>query len=169
MTKATSAARRAAIGAACGVVFGMPLPAAAHAYDVGALHIGHPWTRPTPNGASTALGYLTVTNHGTSPERLLGGASPVSATLTAHTMSMSGGVMRMRALPGGYPIAPGATLTLGPGADHLMFEGLKRPFKLGERIPATLRFARAGSVKVEFVVQADAPAAGEAMPHMDMK
>jgi copper(I)-binding protein len=169
MTRSASATLSTAGVALSAVLLAAPLPAGAHAYDVGALHVGHPWTRPTPNGASTGLGYLTVTNHGKTPDTLVGGASRVSASLTAHTMSMTGGVMRMRLLAGGFVIPPGATLTLSPGGDHLMFEGLRRPFKLGERIPATLRFAHAGTITVEFVVQADAPAGGEAMPHMDMK
>jgi copper(I)-binding protein len=169
MTSLLSAARRAAISVACGALLAAPLNAGAHGYDIGALTIGHPWSPPTPNGSPTALGYLTVTNHGTAPDRLTGGASAVSTALTPHTMSMTGGVMRMRTVPGGYVIAPGATLTLAPGGDHLMFEGLKRPFRPGERIPATLRFEHAGTVKVEFVVQATPPAAGEAMAHTDMK
>jgi copper(I)-binding protein len=47
-----------------------------------------------------------------------------------------------------------------------MFVGLKHPFALGQRIPATLRFEHAGAVRVAFVVQADAPSPGEAMPAM---
>jgi copper(I)-binding protein len=157
-----------ALIAACAAMLIAPPAAGAHAYDVGPLHIAHPWTRPTPNGAPTAAGYLTVTNHGAAPDRLIGGASPLARSIEPHMMSMSGGVMRMRMLPEGYEIAPGATLTLAPMGNHLMFVGLKRPFKTGERVPATLKFARAGSVNVEFVVQADA--ATPAMPgHMDMK
>ena len=76
--------------------------------------------------------------------------------------------MRMRMLAGGYEIAPGATLTLSPMGNHLMFVVLKRPFKAGERVPATLSFAHAGTVNVEFVVQTDAPTSSMAR-HMDMK
>jgi copper(I)-binding protein len=163
-----------ALGAAAtiaiyGAIVAAPVRAWAHAYDVGALHIGHPWTRPTPNGAPTAVGYLTVTNRGAEPDRLIGGSSTAAASLEPHTMSMSGGMMRMRPVPGGYEIAPGATLTLSPGGDHLMFVGPKRPFRLGERIPATLKFEHAGKVKVEFVVQAQAPAGRSAMGPMTMR
>jgi copper(I)-binding protein len=140
----------------------------AHAYDVGALHIGHPWIRPMPNGALTAAGYLTVSNHGKVADRLLGGTSPLAASITPHTMSMTDGIMRMRELPGGYEIPPGGTLTLSPMGNHLMLIGPKRTFKAGDHIPATLRFAHAGPVKVEFVVQADPPDAGPSKPPMDM-
>jgi copper(I)-binding protein len=149
-------------------LFLAPPPAGAHAYDVGPIHIGHPWVRSTPNAAPTAAGYLTVTNHGTTPDRLLGGASPDARSIEPHSMSMAGGVMRMRLLPQGFAIAPGATLTLSPGGDHLMLIGPKRPFKVGDHIPATLNFAHAGEVKVYFNVQ-DGPETGKSMPGMDMR
>jgi copper(I)-binding protein len=160
--------RRALGLAAAGALLLASQRTTAHAYDVGALHIDHPWTRPTPNGALTAAGYLTVINHGKVADRLLGGTSPLAGSITPHTMSMTGGIMRMRELPGGYEIPPGATLTLSPMGNHLMLIGPKRPFKAGERIPATLRFAHAGAVKVEFVVQTDPPATGPSMAPMDM-
>jgi copper(I)-binding protein len=151
-------------GAACLA----PVQALSHAYDVGDLHVGHPWMRPTPNGAPTAAGYLTVTNHGKTADRLLGGASPLARSIEPHSMSMSGGVMRMRLLPNGFEIPPGGTLTLAPDKGHLMLIGPAHPFKVGDKVPATLRFAHAGEVKVYFAVQADAPAEGGSMPGMDM-
>ena len=39
--------------------------AGAHDYKLGALEIGHPWTRATPPTAPAGGGYLTVTNKGT--------------------------------------------------------------------------------------------------------
>ncbi len=145
-----------------------PVQAPAHAYDVGDLHVGHPWMRPTPNGAPTAAGYLTVTNHGKTADRLLGGDSPMARSIEPHSMSMAGGVMRMRLAPNGFEIPPGGTLTLSPQQGHLMLIGPAHPFKLGDKVPASLRFAHAGAVKVYFAVQADAPAEGGAMPGMDM-
>jgi hypothetical protein len=133
--------------------------AGAAAQRPGAVRISHPWVRATPNAAPTAAGYLTVTNRGKAVERLLGGSSSLSGPIEPHTMSNSGGIMRMRLAANGFEIAPGATLTLAPGGDHLMLVGPKRPFRPGDRIPVTLRFAHAGEVKVDFVVQADAPVA----------
>jgi copper(I)-binding protein len=68
---------------------------------------------------------------------------------------MAGGIMRMRPVTGGVALAPGATLTLAPGgAYHFMLIRPKRPLKIGDRVPATLTFAKAGAVKAVFVVQA---------------
>jgi copper(I)-binding protein len=143
------------------------LQSGAKAQDVGALHIGYPWVKATPNAAPTAAGYLTVTNRGRTADRLLGGSSPLAQAIEPHTMSMSGGIMRMRLAAGGFQIAPGATLALTPGGDHLMLIGPRRTFKVGERIPATLRFAHAGAVKLVFVVRAEAPPV--AMPGMNIR
>ncbi len=129
----------------------------AAAHDAGDVRIGHPWVRATPNAAPTAAGYLTVTNTGRTADRLLGGTTPDAKAIEPHAMSMAGGIMRMRLAPAGFEIAPGATLTLSPMGNHLMLIGPIRRFKPGDRIPATLRFAHAGAVKLEFVVQTDVP------------
>jgi copper(I)-binding protein len=141
------------------VVLAMVLPAiaGAHGYVVGALEIGHPWARPTSPGAPTAAGYLTVTNSGTTPDRLLSASSPMAAGIELHQMSMAGGIMRMRLLKDGLAIPPGATVKLEPGGYHLMMVGPKTTFKIGDHIPAILRFARAGAIKVEFYVEASPP------------
>jgi len=141
--------------------------AAAHEYTLGALKIGHPWSLPTPPGAPTAAGYLTITNNGAKPDRLLGGETPMAAKIEIHSMSMTGNIMRMREVAGGLAIAPGQTVKFDPSDYHLMLIGPKRPFKVGDHIPATLRFAGAGEVKVEFYVQAEAPKS-DAMGGMTM-
>jgi copper(I)-binding protein len=156
---------------ALAAVAGLALaPAASHAHDytLGSLHIDHPWAAPAPPGAPTMAGYLGVTNHGRTPDHLLGGSSPDLTTIEVHEMSMSGQIMRMRPIAGGLAIGPGQTVTLSAGGDrHLMLVGPKRTYKVGERIPATLRFEKAGTVKVEFAVQA--PGAHTAAPmHMGM-
>lgn len=130
----------------------------AHSFDVGALHIGHPWSRPTPPSAPAAAGYLTITNNGKTADRLVSVSTPAAGQAEIHRMSMDGGIMRMRPVAGGLVIAPGATVALAPGGYHLMLMNPTRPFKLGDRIPATLRFEKAGAVKVELVVQAQPPA-----------
>ncbi|MBV9510335.1 MAG: copper chaperone PCu(A)C [Caulobacteraceae bacterium] len=140
-----------------------PAAAASHDYSAGALKIGHPWSRPTPAGAPTAAGYLTITNAGPKADVLLGGSSSMASKVEVHQMSMAGGIMRMRPVPGGLPIPPHQTVSLAPGGYHLMLIGPQRPFKAGDHIPVILRFQRAGAVSVEFDVQASTPAGGQPM------
>jgi copper(I)-binding protein len=143
-------------------------PALAHDYNVGPLHIGHPWARATPKGAPGG-GYLAITNNGSTPDRLMGGSSPAAKEFELHQMMNENGVMKMRPVEGGLEIKPGETVTLKPSGYHIMLVGLDKPLKQGERVPATLEFAKAGKVNVEFAVEgigAMHPEAGGPMPNM---
>ena len=125
----------------------------AHEYTVGALKIGHPWTRATPGGAKVAGGYLMVENTGTTPDRLIGGTMEVSGRVEIHEMSMNDGIMRMRELPKGLEIPAGSKVELKPGSYHVMFMQLQRPLKLDEKVKATLVFEKAGIIEVVFNVE----------------
>jgi periplasmic copper chaperone A len=130
------------------------VPAHASDYDVGSIHITQPWARATPKAASTGAAYLTVANGGTAPDRLSCIASDVSATCQIHSMSMDNGVMKMRPVEGGLEIPPGETITLKPSGLHLMLVDLKHALEPGKTVEATLRFEKAGTVKVDFPIAA---------------
>ena len=129
-------------------------PAAAHDYKLGALEIGNPWARATPQTAPTGGGYLTVKNTGTEPDRLLSVSSPAASAVQVHEMKMDGSIMRMREVDHPLEIKPGQTVTLAPGGLHLMMMGLKAPLKQGEKVPLTLAFEKAGKIDVELDVEA---------------
>ncbi len=128
-------------------------------YDVGNIHIAQPWARATPKGASTAAGYMTVTNNGTAPDRVGCVSSDVSAQCQIHSMTMEGGIMRMRPVEGGLEIKPGETVTLKPSGVHVMFLDLKQPLQPGKTVKATLKFEKAGTVDVEYPIVAIGAAA----------
>ena len=128
--------------------------ASAHEYKAGSLEIKHPWARATPKGAMVAGGYLKIVNTGDAADRLVGGSTPAAGKFEIHEMSMDGGVMKMRPLPKGLEIKPGQTVELKPGSYHLMFVGLKEPFEQGKRVKGTLQFEKAGTVEVEYAVEA---------------
>ncbi len=127
-------------------------PAFAADFSVGALKIHDPWSRATPKGAPVGGGYLTITNTGTTPDRLIGGSTAVSKGFEIHEMTMDKGVMKMRMMPNGLEIKPGETVTFKPSGYHLMFTGLKSQLSKGEHVDATLKFEKAGEVKVQFDV-----------------
>ena len=139
-------------------------------YMAGNIMIEQVWSPATPGGATTAAVYMTVMNHGSSPDTLTGGTTPSGGKLEIHQMSMAGGVMTMRPAPGGITIPAGGTVVLGPqGPYHGMLLGLTAPLVRGTRVPATLTFVKAGPVRVELeiaAIGARAPASG-AMPGMD--
>lgn len=138
---------------ACLMGFMGLMPATAADYSVGALRISDPWSRATPAGAKVGAGYLTITNTGREPDRLVGGNALVSGLFEIHEMAMIDNVMRMRALPKGLEIKPGETIALRPGSFHIMFMDLKQPLKEGQPIKGTLVFEKAGTVAIEYRVE----------------
>lgn len=125
----------------------------AHDYNVGSIHVDHPWSRATPKGASVAGGYLVIENKGSTSDRLIGGSSEIAGRFEIHVMTMQDGVMKMRPLEKGLEIAPGKSVKFEPGGYHLMFLDLKQPPVEGKRFKGTLVFEKAGKVDVEFAVE----------------
>lgn len=117
------------------------------------LRIDTPWLRETPPAAKTGAGYALIVNPGRQDDRLLGGSSAVADHVEVHSMTMDGGIMRMRPVSGGLAIAAGGAAVLRPGSYHLMLMGLKRPLRRGETVEIRLRFAKAGDVPVRFWVE----------------
>ena len=146
--------------------------AASFAFAQGAsIQVEQPWARATPAGASTGAVYLTITNKSQEMDRLLSASSDVADKLQIHEMKVVNGVMEMREVTGGLPVAADGSLELKPGSYHLMLIGLKKPLKAGETIPLTLDFEKAGKVSITAPIRAmgaghdDMPGMG----HRDMK
>ena len=114
------------------------------------LTITRLWTNATPPGAPTATGYVTVTNSGTTADRLVGVSSSVAGPGMLHQMTFSNGIASMRMVDG-IDIPPGKTVTLDPNGFHMMFDTLTAPLKTGDQLPVTLTFQKAG--KVDAVLQ----------------
>ncbi|HMN51539.1 MAG TPA: copper chaperone PCu(A)C [Xanthobacteraceae bacterium] len=123
-------------------------------YTKGNIEIQSPWSRATPAGADVGASYLVITNKGTQSDRLVSFTTDLAGQPEIHEMGMDGGVMKMRPLPKGLEIPPGATIKLQPGGYHLMLLKLKKPLTQGQRYKATLVFEKAGPIEVEFEVRA---------------
>jgi periplasmic copper chaperone A len=154
--------RAGLLGAAVLLVGGI---AAAETYSAGSLEIVNPWARATPKGATVGGGFLTITNKGTEPDRLIGGSAAPASRFEMHTTVTEDGVAKMRQVDG-LEIKPGETVELKPGGMHLMLMGLKQPLQQGQTVKGTLVFEKAGTVAIEFTVQAiGAPAPTGAHQH----
>ncbi len=142
--------------------------AGAQEYKVGSIEVDQPWSTATPRGASVAAGYMTIKNTGTEPDQLTGISTPAAGKVEVHEMTMDNGIMRMRPLPSGLEIKPGQTVELKPSSFHLMLMNLKGPIQRGKPFKATLTFAKAGPLDVEFAVEpmgASGPPAAAAAHH----
>lgn len=156
---------------ACAALLGLAVfaaPALAHSYKIGSLEIGHPWARQTPPGATTGAGYLTLTNTGPEPDRLVAVSTPGAEKVEIHEGVTENGVARMRQVPAIDIPAHGA-VKLAPGGFHLMLIGLKEGLATGMRLPATLTFEKAGTVEVELAVEDMSYGRGESSAHPDHK
>jgi copper(I)-binding protein len=119
------------------------------------------WARPTVAGQSGGGGFLTITG-GATGDRLLSASAGVAKMVELHTMEMDGNVMRMRQIDA-IDVPAGQAVELKPGGRHIMFMGLTQTLKSGAHFPMTLRFEKAGEVKVDVRVMPQAPAV-EAAP-----
>lgn len=134
----------------------------AHDYTVGELKIAHPWARATPGAIQNGAAYMMLTNTGKQADRLVSASTDVAGVAELHTHLHEDGVMKMRQV-NDVPLAAGSTVKLQPGGLHIMLIKLKQPLKEGDKVPLTLRFEKAGEVKVD--VQVDKVGAMPATPH----
>ena len=140
--------------AIAGLVIATLISASAMAadYNIGSLEIMGPWSRATPKGAPTAIGYMTIKNNGTTPDRLIGGSVDFASGFQLHSMTMEDGVSKMRELES-VDIGPGQTIVFKPGGSHVMFVGVKQPLSQGQHVKGTLVFEHAGTVQIEYSVE----------------
>ncbi len=162
MRRVVTILRAGLFGAAVVLIVGA---AVAETYSAGGLQIGNPWARATPKGAKVGAGYLTIINKGTESDRLIGGSAAPASRFELHATITENGVGRMRQI-NSLEIKPGETVVFRPGGMHVMFVGLKQPLSQGQTVKGTLLFEKAGTVAIEFAVQAvGAPAGGQGGAH----
>lgn len=141
-------------------------PVSAHEFQLGDLHIGHPFARTTAPQQPSGGAYLSIENRGKETDRLIKASADIAKETQIHSMKMDGNVMRMREIEK-IDITPGAKVSMKPGDGyHIMLIGLKQPLKAGDKFPVTLTFEKAGQTVVTVVVEEREKAApGAAMRH----
>ncbi|WP_147105265.1 copper chaperone PCu(A)C [Tateyamaria sp. syn59] len=126
--------------------------ALSHDFKSGSLIVDHPMAFPTMATAMSGAGYFSVTNTGTEDDRLIGIRADFPR-VTLHGTTNEDGVMRMFDIDA-IDIPAGETVGLEPGGKHIMFMGLSGDtFEVGDEIPATLVFEKAGEIDVVFYVE----------------
>lgn len=133
------------------LMFALSQPLWAHEFKAGDIEVVHPWSRATPAGARVAAGYLAIKNAGTQPDRLVSATGEIAGRVEIHEMAVDDkGVMTMRPLADGLEIPAGGKAELKPGGFHIMEHGVKE----GDVFKGTLTFEKAGTVDVEYAVEA---------------
>ena len=102
-------------------------------------------------GANGAM-YLTISNSGGAPDRLLKVVGDIAKSIELHTVIKNGDVMQMRPVEA-VDVPANGSVELKPGSFHVMLIGLNRDLKLGDTFEMTLQFEKAGPIKVQAVVK----------------
>jgi len=140
----------------------IPHPSWAADTSPGAVRITNAWIDAMPDGAKTAAGYMTLTSP--RDDRLTGASSPDAVKTELHSMTMAGGMMRMRPVTGGLPLPAGQAVSLKDKGMHLMLTGVRSALKAGDTVSVTLDFAKAGPETVSFTVKPGGDMTGQDKP-----
>ena len=116
-----------------------------------AIEIRDAWARETAPSQTSGAAYFTIVNMGSEADTLVSVTTPAASMAMVHGSSNSSGVMAMRMMTD-LPVPGSATVTLAPLGTHVMLTGLSAPLHAGDRLPLTLRFARAGDRQVDAAV-----------------
>jgi copper(I)-binding protein len=126
------------------------LVAGAAMAQAGQIDVKDAWARATPGKAENGAAYLTIVSP--TADRLVSVSSPAAKKAGLHTMTMDGGVMKMRPLVG-VDVPANEPVTLKPGGMHIMLQGLNEPLQAGKSFLLTLTFEKAGQREVEVAVE----------------
>jgi periplasmic copper chaperone A len=140
----------------------------------GDIKISEPWARTSPMVAGAGAAYMVIENKASAADFLVGGSSDVAKAVEVHEtvampessaapaasagigmespaassgMATGGSMMGMQKMDR-LEIPAGGSVELKPGSYHIMLIGLTRELKAGEKIDITLKFEKAGDVKV---------------------
>jgi len=135
------------------ILLANPVASFADDFKVGDLVIEHPVARATTAMAMTGAGYFVIMNNGTEDDRLVEITANFPRVMM-HDTKTDAGIATMFHIEDGVAVPAGGTVTFEPGSKHVMFMGLNGdPFEIGEEIPATMNFEKAGELDIVFVVE----------------
>lgn len=134
--------------------------ALAHQVKEGTIAIEHPHATPTPRGAKTGAAYMEIVNNGKEPLVVTAFSTSIAEKVEVHTMTMDGGIMRMRPVEFPLTIAPGESLKLSKDR-HVMLIGLKNQLVEEDMVPFRIEFADGKTMELDLYVE------GEAEDHDD--
>lgn len=129
------------------------------------LSVSDSWIKATAGSASKMTGaFGEIRNTGSASVTIIAARSPQAKAVQLHQMVMVDGQMVMQETASGFVVEPGASLSLKPGGNHLMFMGLKKTIRPGAMIPVTLITSTGGTVKTKVMAKVF-NGANEEYPH----
>lgn len=117
----------------------------------GAIGVTSSWARATPGTLRVGAAYLTITNHGAVPDRLLRAETPIAERAELHTTMVQNGVLRMRPVES-VALPPGQTVRFDSGGMHFMLVNLTAPLEQGGEFEMRLVFEHSGTLDIQVPV-----------------
>lgn len=150
-----------------GAALGLPaLPALAD------IVVTAPYARSSSPAAHSGATFMVITNTGPEADHLEWVATGVAHRVGLYTNVIENGIAKMPPVPEGFDIAPGKSLVLQRGGNHIMMMGISRPLQQGGHFAMILHFSKAGNVTVDVPIdntRTPSEGGGEAdMGGMDM-
>ena len=117
------------------------------------------WGRVSPMSAENGAFYMQLVNDSAEDDALLSATAELCGTVELHESYMADdGTMAMRPVEGGnIPVPAGETVELKVGSLHVMCLGVGDGFAVGQTVPVTLVFEKAGEVQVDVEIREEAP------------
>jgi len=114
------------------------------------ISVTNSWIRYKPAGVKVTGAFMDIKNNSSANDILLSASSPI-ATVEIHESKMEKGVMSMNRVKS-ITIPKGKIVKLKPGSYHIMLINIKKNLKVGDLVEVTLKFDKAGDVKVKVPV-----------------
>lgn len=113
------------------------------------VSLSEAWVRTSHPGQSVGAAYVTLTSP--ADVTLVYIETERAGSVEMHSMTMQGGVMKMRSMES-LPLPAGKPVKLAPGGLHLMLFELPTPFKVGEQVKFRLCFKdKQGKITDQFM------------------
>jgi hypothetical protein len=137
------------------LVIALLLTLSACSSSPGDIEVHNAWVRPTAKGENAAV-YLSLHNHSSTGDELIGASSNVADSVELHESMMENDVMRMHRVDS-VPLAADEEIMLEPGGLHIMLIGLKQDLALGEHIGVVLHFKNHEDIAIEVHIEDQMP------------
>lgn len=126
------------------------------------VKVDEAWSRATSAGQEVGMVGMVLTSK--KEGKLVAATSTAAASTEIHSMRMENGIMKMRQIET-MPLPANQPVTLGPGREHIMLIGLKKPLKAGDKVSVTLTVKYADNSSENIQVDADIRAMNGGMQH----
>jgi len=135
--------------AACGGGDATTEPAAS-----GGITIEEAWARPPAMAGGNGAAYFLIRNDGDTADRLIAVSSPLAMAEMHESVMADDGTMSMNPVEG-VDVPPNSTVVFERGGLHIMFMGVAEPPAVGDIVPLTLTFEKAGEITIDVPVRAE--------------